>query len=50
MAKSWGKLHNMEVLNTYAGPNIVRVMKSRKMRLAGHVARMKKTRNAYKIN
>jgi len=41
MAGSWRRLHNEELLNLYASPNITRVIKSRKMRWAGHVARMK---------
>jgi hypothetical protein len=37
---SWRKLHNDELLSLYSSPNIVRVIKSRRMRWAGHVARM----------
>jgi hypothetical protein len=37
---SWRKLHNDEIHNLYSSPNIVRVIKSRRMRWAGHVARM----------
>jgi hypothetical protein len=36
----WRKLHNEELNGLYALPNIVRVVKSRRMRWAGHVARM----------
>jgi hypothetical protein len=36
----WRKLHNEELNDLYSLPNIVRVVKSRKMRWAGHVARM----------
>jgi hypothetical protein len=36
----WSKLHNKELHDLYSSPNIVRVIKSRRMRLAGHVARM----------
>ena len=36
----WRKLHNEELNDLYSSPNIVRVMKSRRMRCAGHVARM----------
>ena len=36
----WKKLHNEELNDHYSSPNIVRVIKSRRMRWAGHVARM----------
>jgi hypothetical protein len=36
----WRKLHNEELNNLYYSPNIVQVVKSRRMRWAGHVARM----------
>jgi hypothetical protein len=36
----WRKLLNEEVHNVYSSPNIIRMMKSRRMRWAGHVARM----------
>jgi hypothetical protein len=36
----WRKLHNEELSDLYSSPNIVRVMKSRRMRWAGQVARM----------
>ena len=36
----WRKLHNEELNDLYSSPNIFRVIKSRRMRLAGHVARM----------
>jgi hypothetical protein len=37
---SWRKLHNDELHSLYSSPNIVRVIKSRRMKWAGHVARM----------
>jgi hypothetical protein len=37
---SWRKLHNDELHSLYSSPNIVRVIKSRRMRWAGHVERM----------
>jgi hypothetical protein len=42
-------LHNEELHNLYSSPNINRVIKSRRMRWAGHVARMGETRIAYRI-
>jgi hypothetical protein len=39
----WGRLHNEELIDLYSSPNIIRVIKSRRMRRAGHVARMRKT-------
>jgi hypothetical protein len=43
------KLHNEELHNLYASPSIIRMIKSRMMRLTGHVARMGAMRNAYRI-
>jgi hypothetical protein len=45
----WKKLHNEELHNFYSSPNIIRMIKSRRIRWAGHVARMGETRNAYRI-
>jgi hypothetical protein len=46
---SWRKLHNDELHNLYPSPNIVRVIKSRRMRWAGHVARMGEGRGVYRV-
>jgi hypothetical protein len=43
------RLHNEEINNLYTSPNIIRVIKSRRMRWAGHVACIGEMRNAYKI-
>jgi hypothetical protein len=45
----WRKLHNKELHNLYSSSNIIRMIKSRRMRRAGHVARIRKKRNAYRI-
>jgi hypothetical protein len=45
----WRMLHNEELHKLYSTPNIIRKIKSRKMRWTGHVARMGETRNAYRI-
>jgi hypothetical protein len=49
MTGDWRKLHNEELHNLYSSPNIIRMIKSRRMKWAGHVARMGETRNAYRI-
>jgi hypothetical protein len=36
----WRKLHNEELRGLYSSPSIIRIVKPRRMRLAGHVARM----------
>jgi hypothetical protein len=46
---SWRKLHNDELHDLYTSPNIVRVIKSRRMRWAGHVARMGEGRSVYRV-
>jgi hypothetical protein len=47
--RSWRKLYNDELHDLYSSPNIVRVIKSRRMRWAGHVARMVERRGAYRV-
>jgi hypothetical protein len=46
---SWRKLHNDELHSLYSSPNILRVIKSRRMRWAGHVARMGEGRGVYRV-
>jgi hypothetical protein len=46
---SWRKLHNDELHSLYSSPNIVRVIKSRRMRWAGHAARMGEGRGVYRV-
>jgi hypothetical protein len=43
------KLHNGELHNLYSSPDIIRQIKSRRMRWAGHVARTGKGRNVYRV-
>jgi hypothetical protein len=45
----WRKLHSEELHILYSSPNIIRHIKSRRMRWAGHVARMGENGNVYKI-
>jgi hypothetical protein len=45
----WRRLHMEELKDLYSSPNIIRVIKSRRMRWAGHVAQMGEGRCAYKI-
>ena len=45
----WRKLHNEELNDLYSLPNIVRVVKSRRMRWAGHVARMREDRSVRRV-
>jgi len=45
----WRRRHNEELNDPYCSPNIVRVIKSRRVRLAGHVARMGDRRGVYKV-
>jgi hypothetical protein len=48
-AGSWRKLHNDELHGLYSSPNIVRVIKLRRMRWTGHVARMGEGRGVYRV-
>jgi hypothetical protein len=45
----WSKLHNEELHDLYTSPNIVRAIKSRRMRWAGHVAQMGEERGVYRV-
>jgi len=45
----WRRLHNEELNDFYSSPNIVRVIKSRRMRWTGHVARMGEERGVYRV-
>jgi len=45
----WRRLHNEELNDLFSSPNIVRMIKSRRMRWAGHVARMSEIRGVYRV-
>ena len=45
----WRTLHNAELHALYSSPNVIRNLKSRRLRWAGHVARMEQFRNAYRV-
>jgi hypothetical protein len=45
----WRKLHNYEIHSLCSSPNIVRVIKSRRMRWVGHVACMEEGRGVYRV-
>jgi hypothetical protein len=47
VTREWRKLHNEEFRDLYSSPSIIRIIKSRRIRWAGHVARMGEKRNAY---
>jgi hypothetical protein len=45
----WIKFHNEELRDLYSSPSIIRIIKSRMMRWAGHVARIGEKRNVYRL-
>jgi hypothetical protein len=45
----WRKVHNKELHDLYSSPSIIRIIKSRRMRWASHVAQMGEKRNAYRL-
>ena len=49
VTREWRKLLNEELNELYSSPNIVRVIKSRRMRWAGNVARMGERRDVYRV-
>ena len=49
MGGGWRRVHNEELHSLYRSPNIVRVIKSRRLRWAEYVARMEEGRSALKI-
>jgi hypothetical protein len=49
ITRDWRKLHNEELHSLYSSPNIIRMLKSRRMRWAGHVARKGARKNSCRI-
>ena len=49
VTREWRKLHNEELNDLYSLPSIVRVVKSRRMRWAGHVARMGEDKGVHRV-
>jgi hypothetical protein len=50
MTGGWRKLHNEELRDLYSSPSIIRIIRSRRMRWAGHVSRMGEMRNVYRLD
>jgi hypothetical protein len=49
VTEGWRKLHNEELCDLYSSPSVIRIIKWRRMRWAGHVARMGEKRNVYRL-
>jgi hypothetical protein len=49
VTEGWRKLHNEELHNLYSSPSIIRLITSRRVKGAGHVARMGEKRNVYRL-
>jgi len=49
VTREWRRLHNEELNDLYSSPSIVRVIKSRRMRWAGHVAHIGEEREVYRV-
>jgi hypothetical protein len=49
VTREWTKLHNEELNDLNSSPSIITTMKSRRMRLVGHVGRMGEKRNTYRL-
>jgi len=49
VTREWRKLHNEELNDLYSSSSIIRMIKSRRMRWAGHVARMREGRGVYRV-
>ena len=49
VTREWGRLHKEELYDLYSSSNIIRVIKSRRMKWAGHVACIRDRRAAYRV-
>jgi hypothetical protein len=49
VTEEWRKLHNLELRDLYSSPSIIRIIKSRRIKWKGHVARMGEKRNTYRL-
>jgi hypothetical protein len=49
VTSEWRKLHNKELQDLYSSPSIIGIIKSRRMKCAGHVARMREKRNTCRL-
>jgi hypothetical protein len=49
VTREWKKLHNEELNDLYSSPNTVRLIKSRRIRWAGHIVRMGERRGVYRL-
>ena len=49
ITREWRNLHNAELHALYSSPNVIRNLKSRRLRWSGYVARMEQSRNAYRV-
>jgi len=49
VTEEWRKMHNEELNDLYSSPNNVRVIKSKRMRWAGHVAHLGERRDVYRV-
>jgi hypothetical protein len=49
VTEDWRKLHNEKLHSLYSSPSIIRMIKSRRMKWAGHVTRIGEKRSAYRI-
>jgi hypothetical protein len=49
VTEKWRRLHNEELYALYSSPNVIRIIKSRRLRWAGYIARMGDRRGAYRV-